>query len=62
MTEKLNIPIRNALKEHGLHTYNLGDILGKSEATITRMMRHELPKEKQTEIINLIEKEVKKKC
>lgn len=54
-----NARIREKLKQHGLHLYNLQDILSVSEMTITRMMRHELPREKQTEIINLIEKEVK---
>lgn len=54
-----NLIIRESLKQHGLHLYNLQDILSVSEMTITRMMRHELPKEKQLEIISLIEKEVK---
>lgn len=54
-----NIRIRETLKSNGLHLYQLGEMLSVSEAYITRMMRHELPKEKQSEIISLIEKEVK---
>ena len=54
-----NQKIRMALVKNGLCLWNLEDILGVSSMTITRMMRHELPKEKQLEIISLIEKEVK---
>lgn len=50
-----NVAVRNALTEHGLFTYSLEDILGVSETTVTRMMRHELPKEEQDRIIKLIE-------
>lgn len=56
-----NLAIRNALKRCGLYSYNLADILGVSEATITRMMRHELPRDEQNRIINLIEKEGRRK-
>lgn len=59
-TIKKNIAIRNSLKKHGLYAYSLADLLGVSEATITRMMRHELPKDEQKRIIGLIEKEANK--
>lgn len=54
-----NVSVRNALKEHGLFVCDLEEILGVSETTITRMMRHELPQDRQKEIIKLIEKEAK---
>lgn len=56
-----NRKIRNALKSNGLYLYNLGEILNVSEATITRMMRHELSQDEQARIIKLIEREGKKK-
>jgi hypothetical protein len=55
-----NIPVRNALSKHGLYVCDLVDILKVSETTVTRMMRHELPKEEQKRIIGLIEKEARK--
>ena len=56
-----NILIREALSKHGLYVYQLQDILSVSETTITRMMRHELPKDEQSRIIKLIEKEGQEK-
>ena len=55
-----NISIRTALKENGLYVYDLVDILGVSETTVTRMMRHELSQDDKNRIITLIEKEVSK--
>ena len=60
-TTKKNIAIRNSLKKYGLYAYSLAELLGVSEATVTRMMRHELPKDEQSRIIKLIEKEGKKR-
>lgn len=51
---KHNIRIREALEANGLFLYELGDLLGKSEPTITRMMRKELPEEEQERIISMI--------
>ena len=55
MTKK-NMRIREALAHRGLFIWQLGKILNKSEATITRMMREELPEEEQNRIIELIER------
>lgn len=55
MKEKENA-IREALKKHGMYVYQLGFILGKSEATITRMLRNPLPVNEQERIISAIEK------
>ena len=49
-----NDRIRKALKEKGLYFWNLADILGVSEPTITRWMRHEMPEDKQDQIIDAI--------
>lgn len=62
MSEKHNMPIRNALKSYGFALWILEDLLGVSCMTITRMMRHELPEDEQKRIIQLIEKEGQKKC
>lgn len=53
--KKNNMEIRIALMKKNLPLYMLADILGKSEPTITRMMRHELPDEDQKRILALIE-------
>ena len=58
---QMNIAIRKALKKNGLCLWHLEDILGVSCMTVTRMMRHELPKDEQSRIIKLIEKEGKRK-
>ena len=50
-----NLKIRNALSKKGLFLYQLGKIMGVSEATITRMMREELPESEQNRIVKLIE-------
>lgn len=41
--------------EKDLKQWQLGKLLGKSEATIYRMLRDELPEEEQDHIIELIE-------
>ena len=51
---KHNIKIRETLEANGLFLYELADLLGKSEPTITRMMRKELPEEEQERIISMI--------
>ena len=49
-----NQTIRDALTKQGLFLYQLGKILNVSEATITRMMREELPEPEQRRIVKLI--------
>ncbi len=50
-----NKAIREALAKRGLFMYQLGKLLNVSEATITRMMRDELPEQEQRRIVKLIE-------
>lgn len=50
-----NIRIRRKLYECGLKQWQLGKIIGKSEATVYRLLREELPEEEQDRIIKLIE-------
>ncbi len=52
--------IRDALSKKGMFLYQLGTLLNVSEATITRMMREELPEKEQQRIVKLIERGGKK--
>lgn len=54
-----NERLRTALKEMGVYLWEVAECLGVSEATVTRMMRKELPEEEQSRIIALVEKEGK---
>lgn len=56
---KANLKIRTALKENKVFQWQLADSLEISEPTFTRLMRHELPDEKQEEIVAKI-KEIAK--
>jgi len=56
MERKANIKIRNALKETGLHQWELALLLGVGESTLVRNLRKELPEEEQERIISLIHK------
>lgn len=49
-----NEKIRKAVKDNGMYIWQLSEVLDVSEATITRWMRHEMPDEKQTKIIEKI--------
>lgn len=51
---KANQDIRQAAKEAGVTLWKLASSLGKSEATITRMLRSELPEETKNELIDAI--------
>lgn len=49
-----NEKIRKAIKDNGMYLWQLSDVLGVSEATITRWMRHEMSDAKQAEIVGAI--------
>ena len=51
---KSNELIRNALRERCMYQWQLAELLGVSEPTLIRWMRHELPEEKQEEIVSII--------
>ena len=56
-----NKKIRQALFDTGIRHYQLAKALGISENTLGRMLRQELPDEKQEELLKLIkEMEVKR--
>lgn len=54
-----NKVIREALTAAGMKQWQLADLLGISEPTLTRWLRHELPQEKQAEIVAVIKGEGK---
>ena len=49
-----NDAIRYLLRSNNLKLWQLADAMGVSEATITRMMRHEVSDEQFAEIVTLI--------
>lgn len=49
-----NIEIRNALKEKRMFNYELAELLGISEFTLSRKLRKELPKEEKQRILQII--------
>ena len=56
---KTNERIRIALKDNNMCLWQLADVLGISEPSMTRKMRHELSEEEQKHIIELIKEEKK---
>ena len=51
---KNNTLIREALFRTGMKKWQLAKAMGISEPTLYRMLREELPEEKQREIVSLI--------
>lgn len=51
-----NIEIRNALKKKKLFNYELADMLGITEWTLSRKLRKELPQDEKQKILEVIEK------
>ena len=53
-TNKANARIREALKSSGLRQWELADLLGMAEGTLSRKLRRDLPEDEQRRIIDLI--------
>ena len=49
-----NLEIRQAMKERRMFNYELAEMLGISEFTLSRKLRNELPQEEKERILNLI--------
>lgn len=49
-----NQEIRKTAKTRGVRLWQVGERLGMSDANFSRMLRHELPQEKQKEILRII--------
>ena len=52
---KQNLKIRLAIMEHSVRFWDVAKALGISESTFYRMMRDELPEDRQDEIVAKIE-------
>ena len=55
-----NKRVRDELVKNQMFLWELAKLIGVSEATITRMMREELPDARQDELIELIRKGAKR--
>lgn len=55
-----NKRVRDELIRNGMFLWKLAKLMGVSEASVTRMMREELPAERQDELIDLIRKGAKR--
>ncbi len=51
-----NTTIRDAMQKYGVPQWKCAEIMGISEFTFTRKLRHELPESEQLRIVSLIEK------
>ena len=51
-----NILIRNALAKCNRKQWELAEVIGTNEYSLSRKLRHELPEDEQKEIVSLIEK------
>lgn len=60
MSERNNIIIRTALFETGMKQWELAELLGCSEYTLCRKLRHEMDEAKQIEIAEKIREATKK--
>lgn len=49
-----NLPIRMALMEKRMRQWELAELMGISEFTLSRILRKELPEEEQQKIITVI--------
>lgn len=59
--DKANRKIREAMNESGLPYWVLADLLKVHRCTLSEWMRHEMPEDKQTVILKLIEEEAKRR-
>ncbi len=54
MRNSANLEIRTSAKLNGVFLWQIADGLGVSEAHFCRMLRHELPADKQARILDII--------
>lgn len=49
-----NLAIREAAKSNGVRFWEIAEAMGVSEATVTRMLRRELPEAEQRKILGIV--------
>lgn len=54
---RANQRIRKALEDSGMYHWKLAEMLGVTSWTLSVWLRHEMPKEKQERILQLIREE-----
>lgn len=54
--QKRNKEIRDAMKAAGLTQFLLGELIGKSDSAVYRMLRKELPDAEKAELMQIIQK------
>ena len=52
-----NLKVRISMVEHDVKQYQLAQMMGRHEGSVSRMLRDELPDEEQDRIVRLIEEE-----
>lgn len=53
--EKKNKRIRNAIQSAGVKYWEVADAIGIADTTFARWLRHELPDDKQKQILKMID-------
>lgn len=56
MRQRANQDIRQAAKNHGIHLWEVTDMQGVSDMTLSRRLRHELPQPEKDKIFAIIDK------
>ena len=51
-----NADLRYAAKENGIRLWQVADVAGISETTMTRRLRRELPEAEKQKLLNIIER------
>lgn len=52
---KANSTVRERAREQGVFLWEIAQAIGKSEPTVIRMLRIELPEERKTELLRIID-------
>jgi len=53
-TNMRNVAIREQAKSNGVRFWEIAEVMGVSEATVTRMLRRELPETEQRKILKIV--------
>lgn len=49
-----NVIVRTALRENGIHQWQLAEAVGVNESVFSRRMRHEMQPEEQARLVTII--------
>lgn len=54
-----NVEIKVALKKHNMKQWELAELLGITEWTLSKWFKHELPEDKKNEILKVVKENAK---